>query len=217
MSRGIVVMVIALIPLSVQFGIMKTRHDTWAFSKVGQQTANRYAFALLYGSTNHLSLTQARQAVKEYDIADMLSYTIQHPSSAFRVWVTLVRKNLTAGSAVTDIPRPRPVSTSFMKQTNKVYAYIHLAMTIPLAICMFLAWRQKKTALKQTLAILLFPICLVFTTSGLTFWQADRIVAPVVPLWIVLYTITLRALYSGVKGASSKRHSLCLNSIYRQN
>lgn len=207
---------LAASPVLVQVGIMKTQHNSFAISRIGYFTVNRYAFAALYGGLNHLPLEPAREAVKQYSTSQMLTYALRRPGPAFQVWRRLLRVNLTAGSATTDLPRRQRLLSRLMKRMNSIYYHLHIAMILPVVLCLLLAWMKEKYDLLSKLMMLLIPVLLVFATSGLSFRQADRLVAPVLPVWLTLYALVLTVLirwtravnFESIPGASGQGRSV---------
>ena len=192
-------LLLAASPVLVQVGIMKARHNTFSISRIGTVTVNRYAFAALYGGLNHLTLEQARESVEQYSTAQMLAYVLRRPGPAWQVWRQFIRANLNAGSATTDLPGRQRLLSRLMKRVNSVYYHLHLVMILPVVLSLFLAWKQKKRDLFSKLLMLLVPVLLVFGSSGLTFRQADRLVSPVLPVWLVLYALVFTVLIRWIR------------------
>jgi hypothetical protein len=78
-----------------------------------------------------------------------------------------------------------------MVMVNVMYSIIHLFM-IPFSIIVLIDLVKKKSAkMIEIIISLLVPISLIFFTSGITFWQGDRVVLPSLPLWITLYSLVI--------------------------
>jgi hypothetical protein len=142
----------------------------------------------------------------------MTTYIQRHFPEAVQVWKTLVRINLTAGSATAVAPGPHPLLVPYMIAMNRLYYCIHLAMIAPLILVTALSLVRRNFAGMGRLILLAWPVMVVFAASGLTFWQGDRIVVPVLPVWITLYAFVLQGLFRelchGLQALISKRRFL---------
>lgn len=190
--RAAFVLLLILSPVLVQTGIMKIRHDVFGISKIGSITAKKYFVAACYAEANKVSLKQARGQIEHLSTFQMIPIVLQDGVSAVKIWTELMKLNLKAGSAVTKYPVVHLRLYYFIKQVNKLTYLLHLGMVLPLSFCFFLLYRLRKNGELGKFVILLCPIVWVIGTSGLTFWQGDRIVLPVLPVWIVLYLFTFR-------------------------
>jgi hypothetical protein len=196
---GILLLLAAVSPILIQVGIVKVKHQRWGISDIGQQTLNRYMFAVLYSHVEQQPFEQARSEVATFSLTEMGTYARRHFPVAVQVWGTLVRINLTDGSASAVVPGPHPLLAPYMFALNRLYYCIHLAMIAPVVLVAVFMLTRRKWARLGCLMLLAGPVIVVFATSGLTFWQGDRIVVPVLPVWITLYACVLQCLFREVR------------------
>jgi hypothetical protein len=184
-------LLLAISPVLVQIGIMKIHFGTFSVSEKGPQTFKRYFIPLLYGMNNRLSVNDARQTTSDFTTRQSIQYTVQHIELAGYVWLRTIRENLIARPHITDFPTPHPRLTSFMAHYNIVAYHLHLIMLLPVVSLLIWAVYRKEYIEARQIALLSFAVATVLGTAGISFWQADRIVAPVLPVWIALYLLVM--------------------------
>lgn len=178
---------LACVPVLLQLGTMTARHGVLELSAIDQAVVRRYAAPRLEQALRGGSLEEARARVEAMSGRELAATVIGSPVTAARVWLGLVWQNLRAGSAVTDIPEPHPRLSGFMRRLNAAAAALHLVMIVPTLLLVVVFARGRDGWRLAELAALALPFLWLLATSGLTFWQGDRIVLPALPLWIALY------------------------------
>ena len=193
--KYVIFCMLALSPVLIQLTIMQTRHHTFAISKIGGITAKQYAFAKLYGELHDLSIKEARTQINPMNRHDMLTYVATHFPNALKLWAeTILYDNLKTRSDFTNFPFPHPFLFRYMEIVNASYFYCHAVMILPVIFTVLLSIKRRRYDILEMLFSLLCPILLVILTSGLTFFQGDRIVLPILPLWLALYLFVLSKL-----------------------
>ena len=181
---------LVLCPVLVQLSIMKVKHNEFTISKIGAITVQRYYFARVYGEVNNMSVRQARKHTISFDQNEILEFLLANYKESIRTYIRQIETNIRwPGSNFINFPTPHTYLSKYMKLINNMYFYIHVLMILPLIIVLIALFVKKKHLELETILHLLFPLGLIFATSGITFWQGDRILLPSLPLWIVLYSV----------------------------
>ncbi len=202
--------VAACLPVIVQLGVVAGNHGVFGLSTIGGATVRRYACAELYRELHGGTLAEARTHVEPMSDRRLATMVLRSPAAAARVWLRLVSANIRSSSPVTDLPTPHPWLSAFMRRVNLGYLVVHLAMIVPTLALLGLLVRTGQWNAVARLAALAIPFAWIITTSGLTFWQGDRIVLPSLPVWIALDALVLTSWWgvlSGWKGSPSTEAS----------
>jgi len=193
--RSAIYLFLALSPVLIQIGVMKARHNTFSISKIGTFTVKYYYISRVYGELKGLSVREARVYVRALQHREIFSFLVRNYKTSIRVYLRNIKENVLTKSNFIN-PKEHPTLFRYMKLLNKVYYKLHLFM-LPLVFVLLIIlatqYRQQSFVRERVEKILYFliPLLLVFLTSGITFWQGDRVVLPSLPLWIVLYALTL--------------------------
>ncbi|MCG6963960.1 MAG: hypothetical protein LJE95_11905 [Acidobacteria bacterium] len=183
--------VAACLPVLLQLGIMGIRHGVLGLSTIGGAAVRRYSGAELYRELHGGSLGEARAQVEPMSSGQLASMALDAPGTTVRVWLRLVRENISARSPVTDIPAGHPALSGLMQRINAGYLVLHLVMILPTLALLAILVRRRRVQELTRLALLAVPVVCVMATAGLTFMQGDRIVLPSLPVWISLYAVVL--------------------------
>jgi thiamine transporter ThiT len=64
-------------------------------------------------------------------------------------------------------------------------------MLVPTIIVLLSLFKKRNWDFLETIIYLMLPIIIIILTSGVTWGQGDRIILPILPLWIALYSVVL--------------------------
>ncbi len=182
---------LALLPVIIQLAINKIKVNEYSISNIGPITVKEYYFARVYGDVNSIPVKQAREYIKSFDQREIIRYLITHFAASVRTYIKALSENFLTYSSFINYPKPNIFLFYYMVMVNVMYSIIHLFM-IPFSIIVLIDLVKKKSAkMIEIIISLLVPISLIFFTSGITFWQGDRVVLPSLPLWITLYSLVI--------------------------
>jgi hypothetical protein len=71
---------------------------------------------------------------------------------------------------------------------NTVYYWLHFIFFAPVLISIFL-WMKKSTLARESIIFLYFIFAYVVFTCGISFFQGDRFLIAMLPVWIFVYAI----------------------------
>jgi len=186
---------LAISPVLLQIGIMRMRHNTFSISKIGFLTVKYYYMSQIYSKLEGLPIHEARMYVQPFCTWDMLVYLVRNYKLSIYIYLENIKENILTKSNFIN-PKEHLLLFGYMIFLNGVYFVLHLLM-LPLVLVLFVIlivkYQQERDFRKQIekVVYLLTPFLLILVTSGITFWQGDRIVLPSLPLWITLYALTL--------------------------
>lgn len=178
---------LALSLLLPQFLIMHQRHDHVGISAIGGATFRNYLFARSYAELEGLDLEGAQATVKGMSSGEMRSIMMDSPSTFIGLFATHLEDNLYyAGGYTLEMAdgHEHPTGTWIMDRLNKLYCILHVIMLIP---CLVVLVRYAEVDNRQALALGLSTILLILLSSGISFWQGDRLTLPTIVVWPLLY------------------------------
>ena len=178
---------LALFPIFIQISQVKAHYGFWAISTSGKTTLYNYYFSKLYGKVNQLSVLEARPQVRRFSTQDIVRYCLQHRAMAVETYWENLQENMQSGSSFVSVGKERPALGRFSISANLFYWRLHGLMLLIFLIFVG-KWLFAKDwgTLIPALALAL-PVCVVFFSSPLSFWQGDRLVVTALPLWAILY------------------------------
>jgi len=192
----VVYLLLALSPVFIQLAIMKTKHDSFSISRIGELTTRNWYFSAVYSAINDLSWQQARDEVQDFSPSDMMQFLTNHPTVAIRKFGTIiVNQNLKTGSNFVGFPTKHARLGKYQYEVNSWYYRAHRIMFWIFPVILVILIIAKQWSEVEKAGLLAFPFALIVFTSGVSFWQGDRLVLPSLPLWITLYSLLLALLW----------------------
>ena len=204
------ILILTLTPLLLQLGMMKYKYDKFTVSTIGDLTWRKYITAQVISEVNHFKEDQIMTAVKmgEEMPKDKLDALYQkHSSIYFKNWINNIHSNLANESSLLKFPAgyDHQKLYDFMISTNLAYRKMHILFFI-LYLISAVIWiiRKNYNILIGTSALML--LCFyIFGTSGIAFWQGDRIVLTKLPLFFVSYAFLLATIVDLIQTKISQR------------
>ncbi len=174
-----------LAPLVVQIAVVYATHGLVTLSTIGVHTLRLYYGALVYQELHGLpSLESARLALADESGWELLRMLAGDPWTALRIYGhTLVRQNLLVGTPAGLLPPggAGEALVAWSAAVNQVLAAVHAVMLLP---TLWATWTRRDWLMGTCW---LFAASLILS-SGLSFWQGDRLVVIAVPWWLAAYT-----------------------------
>lgn len=184
-------MALALCPVLLQLFIMEVKHNKFTISQIGYKTAKNYYLANVYGEVNNMSVQQSRGHISSFDQKEMLKYLLTNYEASLYIYFKILKGNVLAKSYFINRPIAHAHLSNYMKIINKVYFLVHVLMLLPSIIVLIVLFKKRKWVDLEMVFCLMLPMWLIILTSGISFWQGDRLVLPSLLLWIVLYSLVL--------------------------
>lgn len=191
MFRILCFIVIALSPVILQLSIMKLKHNKLSLSNIGVLSAKNYFLPMVYVGVYNISLPEARETTKEYSHIEAINFIFKHSNTSIRAFGVIIRSNLISSSELINIPDRQMHLYTYMKFINKSYTVLHVIMMPTLLFLIFFLFKNKQHRELETVFFLMIPLYMLIITSGISYFQGDRIILPTLPVWITLYTGTI--------------------------
>lgn len=183
--------VLASIPVIYQIGFMYYNFKILSISIIGQETFKNYFLTMYLMEMTRSSYEIARSFVQSHESL-AVSYAFSDLYGLVLLFLRNIWNNIFTHAFTSFFP-PRIELYSYSLKFYKFYGIILLF----LIFFPILSFRPKKISFNKIIKSEIFMLRLVIIwivfSSGITYWQADRILLPIYPLVIIL------TLYSTVR------------------
>jgi len=199
LRKHFAVILIYLLPLLFQVGLMKVQFDTYSISNISGETFKNYFFTKGYADINGIEYKAALSHTIDFSQEEIWAYISDHPSAYFEQYTTNLDGNLRGNPDFLSAPVNAPKLFRYMQVVNEVYYRLHIIFGSISVILSFVFLFKKRWKNVQLLTILLAPLFLIILSSGISFWQGDRLMLPSLPIWSALYVYLIYAAVSALQ------------------
>jgi len=178
-----------IVPLILQMSLVWSTSGKFKVSTIGEETFISYYFAQTVRQIEGLDEAESIAFSKKLSNVERKRYMKNHDSDFTHRFFENIDLNIKAEPVFLE-PKKKSDSNllyDFMTHYNRGTFLIHLIGLLLMIVCLFVFWRQKDF---ENLVVLILVgglstnfIC----TSGISFWQGDRLVVPAIALWAALY------------------------------
>lgn len=192
-SRLAMWLAISLVPLLIQFTLHAQVTGKFAFSNIGHHVLQVSLYSQVLAETQKRDFAEVLREVKAENPGPrtMLSFLASHP------WITLSSVAMNLNSNIRMVlyltQNPAPWEARLRPKLNDFYKLIHLTMLIPVILALVASVRLRGEN-DWRLVLLFIFFMLGFLPTGLSFWAADRWIAPFFAVWPLLYLMTVHKL-----------------------
>jgi len=186
--------VISVLPVLLQLLLMTIKFNEFTVSNIGSEALKTYYFARVYGEVNSIPVEQARMVTTSYGQGQIFRYLLSHIDTSAQIYIKTISENLLAKSNFIIYPKPNIYLSTYMRLLNIVYFIMHVVMIPASIIAMIRLYKKKYLAETQIILSLIVLLLFIFFTSGITYWQGDRIILPSLPVWLTLYSVVISKL-----------------------
>lgn len=202
MPKKLAVLLLILLPMIGQMSFIKYQFDAFKVSTISDHTIKLYIVAQTYAAMDDtMSLNTAREELRGMGKDDYNSWIMNHPTELFNSFKKNLRSNVFA-DAVFFRDTKNFSRSVFMDYQEHLYAKLiklhklMLYFSLPILGFLFLYFERK-----EALVFLIGGTFLAYfiLSTGVSFYQGDRLVLPSWGLAVVLYTLLLYTLISAVR------------------
>ena len=192
---AILILFISLMPVLAQITVMKQNYNILGISRISDDTLRFYLvtramhdeFHPVYDSAAYQETMKVAATLSK---AEILNHMFDNPLLYASQIQNNVIDNIRASSPF--LPQNGQL-VRFMRHLNNAYFLAHFAALITLIV--FAIRLRKQFVSKLLLAmIFLIPGWYIILTSGISFWQGDRLILPAWPLCLIAYLILMHEL-----------------------
>ncbi len=191
------------VPLIVQLGIVHRASGEWSLSRIGPITIRDYFFSQGMAEIEAVPFATANETARAMTSEERSAYMRTHVAEFAPLFLKNVGDNLSVGSF------SLPLLLGSRNLTIRSYAYyvpalfgrllllLHVLMLFPIAWVLLRSLRHRNKSANWLLIAI--PLLLLGAlTTGISFWQADRLTITITPLYIAIYAFILREVVMAV-------------------
>lgn len=185
-QRKIGIIILCLAPVLIQMVLMKAYFNSWQVSNISSYTLKNYLVSRVYALNNNLpsDLSGANKAVSAWSDTRVYAYMLSQLPMTIKTyvrsiidWNLLERTNFSKNPLVLDISQIE----------NNLYMLLHVLFGIGIVFVM--KSKSMKSCVKKNILVLYAFSSVIILTSGISFWQGDRLVVTALPLWLTAYAL----------------------------
>ena len=196
-KKQFITLLLILTPLFIQFSIMKIKHDKITISTIGQKTIDEYIIAQSYEDKFNIERDSALIQVKTLSSDEKNNFVKQNLNIVINRFKLNLQGNILSAPdyIMSFVSRPNKKLTNYMIDVNRFYYKLHFYLLILTLPFLYLLYRKKNYNL---LLISFFFILLniyFLTTTGISFYQGDRLVLPAIGIFSFLYIYIFKELF----------------------
>jgi hypothetical protein len=181
-----------LLPIWIQLVLSYAVSGRLTVSAIGGYTFKNYLVADVYMQAEGVEWRPTMALIEDWDLHEQLDYLWQHKRGTVITFRNhLVDSNLWTGSYFTLGEDNR--MDGFAIAMNSFTTYLHLFM-LPFVAYYLLSPRYSPN--KQTITLLYLCFVIQWLTSGISTGQEDRLLMTAIPLWIVVYLLVIRGIFT---------------------
>jgi 4-amino-4-deoxy-L-arabinose transferase-like glycosyltransferase len=207
--KALIKLILILSPILIQMSIVKIQHDVFTISTIGGKTFTNYYFTQSYvqieGKERLLALDETNQMTS----SEKTSYMWNHSSIYSSNFFNNIANNIKGHPSLLNIPPDNPPKgmIKLMKSINTTLSSVHYIMLLMFFIAGGLFIKLKDW---NSLTFLVLLGCIqyyIILTSGLSFWQGDRLTLPMLTIWPVLYSFIFWKFILSIKNRYPRTNS----------
>jgi hypothetical protein len=207
--RRFLLVVLACLPFVCQVGINMHLHNRIVFSEIGALAVNQYFLPQLLAHVKYIEshpgeggfpqLDHAQRdafhlEMRSWSMKKKLTFLFHHWPQAFKIFFfNIFQENMMQGFG--EIPQ------RFLYNSTKLFnsgaLLLHFYM-LPVILFIFLL-KIGSPANRIWLLLHVFLFISLTLATGTTYWQRERIVFIMIPLWITMYTVVFSLLKGKIK------------------
>jgi len=206
--RQFLVLALIFLPLVSQFSIMKIKHNRINVSMIGPLTFRRYFFAKGIEIIENVDRPESIRIAQSFPSNEIINYIIRNKTTYINEYLDNLEGNIKSRPTYLKYPEQRSPEIFYdvMTYINKSYFYIHALMQLLAIYSLFILYRGKEYNKIIMVLIFFFLVDFYILSTGISFWQGDRLVLPTIAIWPVFYLFTLRILEQNIRRTWSPTH-----------
>ncbi|MBI3236000.1 MAG: hypothetical protein HYZ42_18525 [Bacteroidetes bacterium] len=183
------------IPVLIQVIIYFSHIGKLGFSDIGKDTFKQYYVAEAMSHVKQISFDSSRAYIHDYKTTDMMHEIYAHPTVFIETYFQLLKENIDGDPVYFTFPQYHEKLYIWAKKLNHLKYYLHLLFILP-----FILLSIRSSQIRWMGLLLAFSLL----NTGLSFKQGDRLVAPSIAVWAVLYCYVIYCLIQQLKKNEKK-------------
>ena len=134
--------------------------------------------------------------VENLNSNEIQSYILDHKRGFYNQFTRNIPENVTGESEYLDLGKATrsPKAGSYMHSMNELSYYIRWFGLLAILWSLIISFRAKNFSAVFQIVLLSSLTYYYILTTGLSFWQGDRLVLPIIAIWSTLYVAMIASL-----------------------
>lgn len=184
---SLVLIPLLILPTVGQMSLVKTLHGKFMLSQSGGFVIRAYLASQVYADVEKVGFKQARKDTESWEGLQLLSYLLRHSLTTTKYYLRNLNENLSSGSSFVNLLEGTTLLYQFSRWQNRFYYFLHI-VTVLATVFLSIKQLNRIYHVPPAVVLMFIPIIVIIASSGTAFWAGDRLVLPVMPLWLVLYS-----------------------------
>jgi len=191
--RFLFLLLLTLIPVVFQSVVMKLKYDTFKLSKIDTLTFDHYLLAQGIREIEGVKdITESQTIASSFTQDEKHSYLWNNKATFLALYFTNIAENIDAYESNFLFPNYTIQSYyDFMDSYNSIFFWLSLVFVIGFIGLFIKFFFQRKLHNHWQMFFLGLLFYYIVFASGISFWQADRLIVFSIPLWIITYNLLL--------------------------
>ena len=200
--KSLLVLGLICVPLLYQLTLMKVKYDMFTVSEISSKTFRKYLVAQgMQENNKKRDWIELQHEAEVMSTGEIFSYMSANKGLYWYLYRENLRTNIDSKADFLLYPEAYSHQKlgKFMGKVNTIYYHVHWLFIFPVLLSIFIAFRRKETG---NLLILLIASGLsyyILLTSGISFWQGDRLTLPALTVFVFLYFFAGHYLYTKIR------------------
>jgi len=190
--KKLLYLILIIVPILLQMTLVQAKHGSFQVSQIAGITFDNYYFAqCVRGIEGIEDERESKEFVSQMSSDEKMDYLLQNKGTFVKQFAENVVMNLKATSDLLDkqFVNHSRIAFGYMKYYNFLGLLINVLGAILLASLIMVAFFKRKRQEWIPLFIIGGLLNYFLFTTGISFWQGDRLVLPAIALWIPLYAV----------------------------
>lgn len=191
--KFLLIFLLTLSPVIFQLTMMKIKYNVFKISLIDSKTFVNYWIAQGIREIENIEDVETSQLIaKSFSSDEKVNYLWNHKSTFVRLYFTNITENVDAYES--NFLLPNYTSNRyyrFMDKYNLMFFWISIPFLIGYLILFFRLLYRKELLKNWSLFFIGTLFYYIVFASGISFWQADRLIVFSIPLWITTYFMLL--------------------------
>jgi len=195
-TKNLIISMLILSPLILQITIMKTKYGSLNVSDIGSNTFRDYFYADGLHIINNISYENAVKLAQQETPHERIKKILAHKALFMGLYFVNLKSNIASEPILINFSNPHKTLYRITSIGNRVIFFLHLFFLIPVLLTLIRTYKRRQYDYFISLVVLAILLYIILITSGISFWQGDRLVLPGLPLWIPLYLLVFHYWFS---------------------
>lgn len=182
--------ILIIVPILLQMTLVQMRHGSFTVSKIGGLTFTNYYFSQCVRNIEAIEDNQESIAFSEALTSDeKQAYILEHKGVFMVQFIENIVLNIKADPSFLDTKWSKQPESGFvfMRAYNGLSLIAHLLGSALFGLFFLISFFKRNKQMWIPLFCIGGLSSYYLFTTGLSFWQGDRLVLPTMALWIPLY------------------------------